>query len=206
MSKNIYIPVLIWSLFSTAAVYASVKSAVQICAELISSLEKPRKVPTPVHPSENKDYQNYLRGRARNPRVIPPAAMLEKNTPDDDLKFSFFFWWYPGNVFGKLMLPGNEALAAHLLAGGKLSDHLVPTAKQLEAEAEARAEQPILAEEKPAEKPAGAAPPAPPGDVHEEHLETSPTKHADHAAPAATSDPSAGFTTDSGPGPSNGTP
>jgi hypothetical protein len=208
LSHKIYILFLSAFIFSASPAFA--KGVVEKCVDWLKTIEKPAPLPRPVKPSENKDYRRYLRALARNPGTLPPAAPFTNDVSAEDLKFSFFFWWYPGNVFGSLMVPRNEELAAHLLAGERIAEQMVPTAEERAAEAATRAEQPILAEEsrEPAAKP-GAKPPAI-HDPHEEHLETSPTKDAHAAQPAAAPAPSQAAAdhsfTDSGPPPSSGTP
>src|SRR6476661_6631137 len=102
VNNKIYILISLSFLISTSQAIAGIK---EDCMNLISSLQEPDKPPTPIHPSQNADYQKYLKARARNPRILPPTAMLENDTTAEELKYSFFFWWYPGNVFERLMVP-----------------------------------------------------------------------------------------------------
>jgi hypothetical protein len=113
------------------------------------------------------------------------------------------------------MVPRNEELAAHLLAGEMISEQLVPTPEERAAEAATRAEQPILADENREPAPPSAKASRVPA-VHNpqaEHLDTSPTKDAPAAQSAAIPMPAAAPvggepapSFDSGPPPSSGTP
>jgi|GEM_PF-5968213 len=150
------------------------------CMAWLESLENPPAAPAPLLPSRNEDYKKYMRERAKNPHVLPPTALVEYNTTPQALTSSFFYWWYPGNAYGYLMVPKNKKLAAHLLMGGTVADYLLPTEEQKAMEAAALAKHPVArapdeveASDRNEPSPRGSADFTP---DDEEQFDTSPTK------------------------------
>lgn len=98
-------------------------------------------------PHQTLEYINFRRERARNPYALPKTAKRTVSTSPDLLTTSFFYWWYPGNVYAALMVPENRELAEKMLAG---EDHIPPeieaTPADFEGEVARRIARPIRKE------------------------------------------------------------
>ncbi len=142
LSKKIYTTFLMLFLVSTSEANTHA-TTVDACLKWLQAFDGTSSGPEPVQPSANKEYQKFMRARAANPNLKPLTLTFEREPSETDLRENFFLWWYPGNVFGPLMVPKFEELAAHILAGGEIEPGMVPTAADLATEARTRAEQPI---------------------------------------------------------------
>lgn len=180
-------------------------AALPVRADLPETLAKacarwlePQKTPAPILPSKSPDYLEFQQRLSEDPSALPPAAPFSKEATPAELKFSFYFWWYPGNVFGPLMVPHHRALTQHLLTGGKMADHLIPSAEERAIEAAHRAEHPVMEIQIATKSPAGAqALPSSAPESVSDPLDTSPTKEDAASAPPAaapvSNDPTGSF-------------
>lgn len=187
LNHKFYSLCVIASLFSAGFTHADLSETVaKACARWL----EPDKPNAPIAPSESPEYLEYQNFRAHHPSALPPAAPFSNRATPAELKFSFYFWWYPGNVFGPLMVPQHRSLALHLVKGGKLADHLIPTPEERAEEAARRERNPIL--ETPPPVPLNAEPSIPTSrsalaDSLPDPLDTSPTKEDATSSPPTTS-------------------
>ncbi|NJM09766.1 MAG: hypothetical protein HC883_02405 [Bdellovibrionaceae bacterium] len=71
-----------------------------------------------------------MRARAKDPLMLPPTAKFEANSTQENLERSFFFWWYPGNIYASLMQPKFPELTLRLQRGEEIDYLTSPTPEE----------------------------------------------------------------------------
>jgi hypothetical protein len=60
-------------------------------------------MPPTISEKARQEYRIFIRARAKDPTILPPAKKATRDTTAEEMLLGFQFWWMPGNAWYNLM-------------------------------------------------------------------------------------------------------